>query len=131
MLSDTQSDLDKLNLGEYSKHQLFSSKIYMAHDYIIFFKDKTILNGSSVIQSDQDALGTPSATSPGSTRGSTASTIYVHQMVKKMLSDALSDLVKLNHGEYRKYHLCSSKFDMAIANKLIFRQMDLKWYQDN
>ena len=84
-----------------------------------------------MIQSDQDALGTPSATSPGSTRGSTASTIYVHQMVKKMLSDALSDLVKLNHGEYRKYHLCSSKFDMAIVNKLIFRQMDLKWYQDN
>ena len=30
-----------------------------------------------------------------------------------MLSDTLSDLVKLNHGEYNKYQLCSSKIDMT------------------
>ena len=31
----------------------------MAHVYILFFKDKLIKNGPSVIQGDQDALGHP------------------------------------------------------------------------
>ena len=38
MLSDTLSDLDKLNHGEYSKYQLCSSKIDMVDVYILFFK---------------------------------------------------------------------------------------------
>ena len=72
---------------------------------------------------------TPSATSTSSTKASTASTSYVHQKlawhmficyfsktnrfktvpawcrVIKRLSDTLSDLVKLNHGEFRKYYI--------------------------
>ena len=31
----------------------------------------------------------------------------------KMFSDTLSDLVKLNHGEFSKYNLSSSKIDTA------------------
>ena len=42
MLSDTLSDLDKLNHGEFSKSQLWTSKFDMAHVYILFFKDKLI-----------------------------------------------------------------------------------------
>ena len=41
-LSDTLSDLDKLNQGEYSKYQLCSSKIDMAHVNMLFIKDKSI-----------------------------------------------------------------------------------------
>ena len=42
VLSDTLSDLDKLNQGEYSKYQLCSSKMDMTHVYMLFFKDKSI-----------------------------------------------------------------------------------------
>ena len=42
MLSDTLSDLVKLNYGEYSKYQLCSSKIDMTHVCMVFFKDKSI-----------------------------------------------------------------------------------------
>ena len=42
MLSDTLSDLDKLNQGEYSKYQLCASKIDMTPVYMLFFKDKSI-----------------------------------------------------------------------------------------
>ena len=42
VLSDTHSDLDKLNQGEYSKYQLCSSKIDMTHVYMLFFKDKSM-----------------------------------------------------------------------------------------
>ena len=76
---------------------------------------------------------TPSATLTSSTMGSTASTIYIHKnehfkyvswtiFEKKTiwigpkviwgLSDTLSDLDKLNLGEYSKYQLCSSIIDM-------------------
>ena len=41
-LSDTLSDLNKLNHGEYSKYQLCSSKTDMTHVYMLFFKDKSI-----------------------------------------------------------------------------------------
>ena len=34
-----------------------------------------------------------------------------------MLSDTLNDLIKLNHGEYSKYKLCSSIVDMALFFK--------------
>ena len=44
MLSDTHSDLDMLNQGEYSKYKLTSSKIEMTLAYMIFFKDKSIYN---------------------------------------------------------------------------------------
>ena len=59
VLSDTLSNLDKLNYSQYSKSQLCSSKIDMTIVYILSFKDKSILNGPSVIQDDQDALGHP------------------------------------------------------------------------
>ena len=42
MLSDTHSDLDKLNYGEYSKYQLCLSKFDMAHVSMIYFKGKSI-----------------------------------------------------------------------------------------
>ena len=41
-LSNTLSDLDKLNQGKYSKYQFCSSKLGMTHDYMLFFKDKSI-----------------------------------------------------------------------------------------
>ena len=41
-LSDTLSDLNKLNQGEFSKYQLSSSKIDMTHVYMLFFKEKSI-----------------------------------------------------------------------------------------
>ena len=34
-----------------------------------------------------------------------------------VLLDTLSDLDKLNQGEYSKYQLCSSKFDMTKTNR--------------
>ena len=55
-LSDTLSDLDKFNQVEYSKYQLCSSKIYMEHVYILFFKDKWIRNGPKVIMVLSDTL---------------------------------------------------------------------------
>ena len=42
VLSDTLSDLNKLNYREYSEDQLYSSKIYMTHVYKLIFKDKSI-----------------------------------------------------------------------------------------
>ena len=71
VLSDTLSDLDKLNYGKY---QLCSSKIDMTYVYTLFFNDKLV---------------------PG------------------WLRCCLSDLVKVNHGEYRKYTLYSSKIDVV------------------
>ena len=59
MLSDTLSNLEKFNQGEYSNYQLCSSKFDKAHVYSLFFKDKLILNGPSVIQGDQDVPGHP------------------------------------------------------------------------
>ena len=56
MLSDTYSDHVKLNHGRYSKYQLCSSVFDMAHDQILFFRDKSILNGPSVLQGDQSAI---------------------------------------------------------------------------
>ena len=35
----------------------YSSKIELTHVYMHFFKDKSIENGPSVIQGDEDALG--------------------------------------------------------------------------
>ena len=91
---------------------------------------------------------TPLATSTNPTMGSTASTSYVHQKltwhmficyfsktnrfktvparygVIKRLSDTLSDLDKLNQGEYSKYHLCSSKIDMTHVYILFFKEVD-------
>ena len=77
MLSETLSNFVKLNHGKYSKYQLFSLKFDLAHVVILFFKYKLIKNSPSVIQVDQDALGTPSATSSSSTMASTAITCYV------------------------------------------------------
>ena len=75
---------------------------------------------------------TPSATLSSSTMGSSASTTWVHQKlirlmflffkdkwfqngskVSMVLLDTLSDLDILNQGEYSKYQLCSSKFNMT------------------
>ena len=88
---------------------------------------------------------TPSATSTSSTKASTTSTSYDHQnltwhmficyfsktnwfktvpawyRVIKMLSDTLSDLDKLNHGEFSKYHLCSSKIGMKHVYLPLFK----------
>ena len=69
VLLHTLSDLDKLNYGEHSKYRLCSSKIYLTHVYMLFFKDNLF------------------KTVPASYR------------LIKMLLDTLSDLVKLNHGE--------------------------------
>ena len=58
-LSYILSDLVKLNHGEFSKYHLSLSKIDTAHVYILFFKDKSIQNGSKVILdtlSDLDKL---------------------------------------------------------------------------
>ena len=92
MLSDTLSNY-KLNQGEYSKYQVCSSKFGMAHVYILFLKDNLILNGPSMIQGDQDALGHPQR------------------------------LRKINHGEFSKYHLCPSKIDMAHVHVLFYKDL--------
>ena len=44
-------------------------------------------------------------------------------MIMKMLLDTLSDLAKLNHGEYSKYQLCSPKIDMAHVYILLFKDI--------
>ena len=49
MLSDTLSDLAKVNHWEFSKYHLCPSKIDMAHVYILFYKDKSNWNGPKVI----------------------------------------------------------------------------------
>ena len=68
VLSDTLSNLDMLNYGEYRKHweyskyQLSSLKVDMAYADILWFKDIPIQNGSRGIKmlldtlSDQDNL---------------------------------------------------------------------------
>ena len=92
---------------------------------------------------------TLSATSTSSTIVSAASTSYVHQKltwhmfiryfsktnrlktvpvwcrVTKRLSDTLSDLVKLNHWEFSKYHFCSSKIDMTYVYMLFFKDKSI------
>ena len=75
MLSDTLSNLDKLNHGELSKYQLIHKKI--TRRMFIYYISKT-------------------------NRFKTVSARY---NVVKMLSDTLSDLDKLNHGEFSKYQL--------------------------
>ena len=45
----------------------------------------------------------------------------------KRLSDALSSLVKLNHGEFSKYNLSPSKVDMAHVYIPFFKD---KWIQN-
>ena len=89
---------------------------------------------------------TPLATSTNPTMGSTASTSYVHQKltwhmficcfsktnrfktvpawyrVIKRLLDTLSDLDKLDQGEYSKYQLCSSKINMTHVCMLFFKE---------
>ena len=42
VLSDTLSDLNKFNIGKYSKYQLCSSKTDITHVNMLFFKDKSI-----------------------------------------------------------------------------------------
>ena len=42
MLSETLSNLEKLNQCEYSKYQLCLSKFDMAHVYILYFKEKLV-----------------------------------------------------------------------------------------
>ena len=93
---------------------------------------------------------TPSATLTSSTMVSAASTSYVHQKltwhmfkcyysktnrfktvpawyrVIKRLTDTLSDLVKLNHGELSKYLWCPSKIDMAHIYKLFFKDKSIQ-----
>ena len=49
MLSDTLSDLVKVDHGEFSKYHLCPSKIDMAHVYILFYEDKSNWNGLKVI----------------------------------------------------------------------------------
>ena len=128
----------------------------MAHVYILFFKDKSILNGPR----DQDAFRHPQRPrqSTCSTMGSTASTSYIikngpwsprdrnththkqyphkfltipHYLkcfqVIKILWDFSSNLHKLNH-EFIKYQLCSSKIDMAHVYILLFKD---KWSQSD
>ena len=56
MLSDTLSNIVKLNHGEFSKNHLCPSKIDMAYVYILFFKDKSIQNGPKVIMMRSDTL---------------------------------------------------------------------------
>ena len=56
MLSDTPSDLVKLNHGKFSKYHLCPSKIDMAHVHTIFFKDKSIQNGPKVSMVLSDTL---------------------------------------------------------------------------
>ena len=53
---DTLYDLVKLTQGECSKYNLSPSKIYMAHVYILSFKDKWIQNGPKVIMVLSDTL---------------------------------------------------------------------------
>ena len=43
---------------------------------------------------------------------------------KKTILDTLTDLDKLNYGEYSKYQLCSSKIDMALAHVDILKCED-------
>ena len=43
----------------------------------------------------------------------------------KMLSDTLSDLVKINHGEYSKYQLCFSKIDVTHIYMLFFKDISI------
>ena len=43
-----------------------------------------------------------------------------------MLLDTHSDLVKLNHGEFTKYHLCPSKNDMAHVYVLFFKDKSIQ-----
>ena len=43
-----------------------------------------------------------------------------------MRSDTLSDLVKLNHGEFCKYHLCPSKIDNAHVYILFFKDKSIQ-----
>ena len=59
VLSNTLSDLNKLNPGEFSMYQLCSPKIDMTHVYLLFFKGKLIQNSPSVVQGDQEALRHP------------------------------------------------------------------------
>ena len=42
-----------------------------------------------------------------------------------VLLDTLSDLDKLNQGEYSKYQLCSSKFDMTDVYMLFFKDKSI------
>ena len=56
MLSDTLSNLVKLNHGKFSKYHLCPSKIDMAHVYILFFKNKSLQNGPKVIMVILDTL---------------------------------------------------------------------------
>ena len=105
----------------------------IAYVYRLFFKYKRF----KMVLRRSWCYRIPSATSTKSTKASTASTSYVHQnltwhmfiyyfsktnwfktvpawyRVIKMLLDTLSDLVKVNHGEFSKYHLCLSKIDMT------------------
>ena len=46
-------------------------------------------------------------------------------MVIMMLSDNLSDLDKLNQGEYSEYQLCSSKIDMTHVYVLLFKDKSI------
>ena len=49
--------------------------------------------------------------------------IYSYSRRIKMLSDTLSNLVKLNHGKYGQYHLCSSIFNIAhVLNQFVFEK---------
>ena len=95
---------------------------------------------------------TPSATSTSSTKASTASSSYDHlnltrhmfiyyfsrtnwfktvlewYRVIKMLLDTLSNLVKLNHGEFSKYLLYPSKIEMAHVNILFSKIYQCKMW---
>ena len=53
---DTLSDLVKLKHGEFSKYNLIFKKNYMAHVYIIFFKDEWYQNDPKVIMVLSDTL---------------------------------------------------------------------------
>ena len=106
------------------------------------------INQFKMVQSWSWCSWTPSATLTSSTKASTASSSYVHQndmahinilfltnwiktvpawyRVIKMLSDTLSHLAKLNHGEFRKCHLCPSKIDMAHVYILLFKDKSIQ-----
>ena len=120
MLSDTLSDLDKLNQGEYSKYQLCSSKIDI-HMFICYFSKRLIKRLSDTL-SDLEKLN-QGEYSKYQLCSSNIDMTHVYMLFKKKidlkqsqrdrlikrLSDTLSNLVKLNHGEFRKYHLNSLK----------------------
>ena len=112
------------------------SKIYMTHVNIIFFKDQCKWS-----KGDHGALGHPQRPRQAQlwqvqqvpvmfiknwhrhmfiwyfSKTNRFRMVPAWYKVIKRLWDTLNDLEKLNQGEYSKYQLCSSKFDMTKTNR--------------